>query len=417
MPLPGSAARQSDLEGHARCLFAGMERRAVRGKNQEEKQRRDALADTIDERRDEVIQRWLAWVNADVAKSHVDPTALQDGIGEYLAKLAIALRGGDPLSAGATAVWIDIAREHAVTRVKLGFDIDQLVHEFILLRRVLTDVAEESGLRADQRQAERIADLIEAAIATSVKSYVESRDLDSRSKQARHIGFLTHELRNPLGAAMLAASQLRLSESSPQHARTLDLLDKSHERLRELIDRVLITERLEAGETEARPVEATMGELFDLALLPAREIARSKGIEFEARYDPSTRLCVDRVLFASAVQNLVDNAVKFTDDGAVTVTVDELPEAVSIHVRDTGPGISADDLSHIFEPFKRGRSEKSGTGLGLTIARRAIEAQGGSIHAESAPGAGCHFWVVLPKTPQTGRGDDGGARAVRGEGG
>ncbi len=381
-----------------------------------EQQARQRLADAIDRRQGDIIRRWLEQVYADLTNCLVDPTALKDAIDDYLRKLAAALRQGDPLEHTARTAWSEVAREHALTRVRLGFDIDQLVHEFILLRRVLSDVAREEHLPLDDRPAERVADLIGAAIATSVRSYVDSRDFETRRTQAEHIGFLTHELRNPLGAATLAASQLRrLGSLSPLQSRTLDLLDRSHLRLRDLIDKVLLTERFEAGKVDLHPVDTTLEDILAGALVAAEEVAHSKGLGFRAELDPGVHLRTDPLLTASAVQNLVDNAVKFTDVGEVTFVVEERADDIVFHVHDACLGIGAEDLRLIFEPFRRGHSGKAGTGLGLAIARHAVEAQGGTIHVESTPGVGCHFWFTLPK--QGGRPEEGaaGGSSSRGE--
>jgi len=113
-------------------------------------------------------------------------------------------------------------------------------------------------------------------------------------------------------------------------------------------------------------------------------------------YDPDVWVYLDPGLTRSAIQNLVDNATKYTDSGEVDVTAEVECGHLVIHVRDNCAGISNEELATIFEPFKRGTSGKSGTGLGLAIARRAAEAQRGSIVAESATGHGCHFWLTLP---------------------
>jgi hypothetical protein len=396
------------------CVAAAASMREAKRSPEQEQQARGELADVIGRRQQDIIARWSERVYADLADRFVDPTALKNAIDDYLAKLAIALRAGDPLNHTARAAWSEVAREHALTRVRLGFNIDQLVHEFILLRRVLSDVAREEHLPFDDRQAERIADLIDAAIATSVRSYADSRDFETRRTQAEHIGFLTHELRNPLGASTLAASQLRrLGKLSTLQLRTLDLLDRSHLRLRDLIDKVLLTERFEAGKVDLHPIDTNLGDVLESALLAAQEVAHSKGIGFSAAIDPGLHLCTDPLLTASAVQNLVDNAVKFTDAGEVTFLVESQGTDVVFHVRDSCPGIDAEDLRLIFEPFRRGHSGKAGTGLGLAIARHAVEAQGGTIHVESTPGVGCHFWFILPKDgrrAKEGAEDDPGAR-------
>lgn len=380
----------------------------------QDQQAREALADVIDRRLGDIVGRWTERVYADLTDTVVDPTALKNAIDDYLARLAAALRQGDPLALTARAAWTEVAHEHALTRVRLGFDIDQLVHEFVILRRVLSDVAREEDLPFDDRHAERIADVIEAAIATSVRSYVDSRDFETRRTQAEHIGFLTHELRNPLGAATLAASQTRrLGRLSTLQLRTLDLLDRSHLRLRDLIDKVLLTERFEAGKVELHPIDTNLGDVLESALVAAQEVAHAKGVGFRAVIDPGLHLHTDPLLTASAVQNLVDNAVKFTDRGEVSFLVEPRDSEIVFHVRDSCPGIDDEDLRLIFEPFRRGHSGKAGTGLGLAIARHAVEAQGGSIHVESTAGVGCHFWFVLPVergSARKGADDDPSAR-------
>jgi two-component system sensor histidine kinase TorS len=109
------------------------------------------------------------------------------------------------------------------------------------------------------------------------------------------------------------------------------------------------------------------------------------------------RVEIDPTLTRSVIENLADNGVKYTEEGYFELAVDETPDAIVIHTRDSCHGLSSEELRTIFEPFQRGRTRQTGTGLGLAIARRAVEAQGGSIHAESPAAEGCHFWVRLPK--------------------
>ena len=106
--------------------------------------------------------------------------------------------------------WSKVAREHGVTRVRIGFDIGQLVHEFVVLRHVIHAVAAERGLTLTGPTA-ILADILDAAIAAAVQAYVEARDHETKRTQAEHVAFLTHELRNPLGMATLTVSQLRRS--------------------------------------------------------------------------------------------------------------------------------------------------------------------------------------------------------------
>jgi signal transduction histidine kinase len=287
-----------------------------------------------------------------------------------------------------------VAREHGVTRVRIGFDITQLVHEFVVLRHVIWDAVGGPILR-DEEQA-ILADLLDAAISAAVKAYVDARDFQSRRAQAEGVAFVTHELRNPLNAAMAAAAHLRHHAPSDAQVGPLDRLDRAHRRLAELIDSVLLTQQLEAGEAAPNKVDLELRQVMEGALEAARKVAASKRLELRVNYDAAARITVDPMLTLSAVQNLADNAVKYTDTGAVEVSAEIAGAELTIHVRDNCDGLSPQELRTIFEPFKRGNTVKAGTGLGLAIARRAAEAQGGSIQAESSGPSGCHFWMTLP---------------------
>lgn len=359
---------------------------------------RALLAATVEDESREIEQRWFERVKASVGDSHHPASApeLRNAIPPYLRRVAELLREDHATEEARVVAWKDVAREHALTRVRVGFDIDQLVREFILLRQVITEVARERGANGGGDAA--LADVIDAAIAASVKSYVDSRDYATRQAEAEHIGFLTHELRNPLTTALITASRLKRNlDLASRYGRALELLERSLFRLRDLIDRVLLTERLEAGKVTAQAAQTTLRDVTEAALAPAQLQARERGLALDVDVDLDTPVFVDRELTVSALQNLVDNAIKFTDEGRVQVIAEERANEVMVHVYDNCHGLSPQELAIIFEPFRRGHSQKPGTGLGLSIARRAIEAQGGMIGAESDGERGCHFWVTLPK--------------------
>lgn len=364
-----------------------------------EASQREALSDLILRRRAEIEERWLQTVLKDVSGLEIPLTDLRNAIGDYIAKLAEGLRNGGPreLAERGKHAWADLVREHAITRVRLGFDISQLVHEFIVLRRTLSDVAREEGLLGGP-ESQILAELIEAGIGESVSAYVDSRDFSARQAEARHLGFITHELRNPLATATLAAAQIRsLAAESSRLTRAVNLLDRAHDNIRMLIDRVLNAERLEAGEVIPVTKETELGALLDPMLETLRETANTRAIVLLADYDPTIRLNVDPMLTSSAIGNLLENAIKYSGPGEVRLEVEERPSEISVHVIDNCDGISAEELRVIFEPFRRGKHGGKGAGLGLAIARRAVEAQGGTIHAESKGGRGCRFSIVLPK--------------------
>lgn len=360
---------------------------------------RQRLGQIIEQHRDEIEQRWLHRVQRDIVTTPgVELTQLRDGIPDYLVALVKALKNGTPsgesVDERGESAWSKVARDHGITRVRIGFDIGQLVHEFVVLRRVIYEVVRESD-PAFSTADPTLTDLLDSGISAAVQAYVDARDYEARRAQAANIGFLIHELRQPLSTAMVTSSLVRTSAVTDQLP-SLDRLDRTLRRMADLIDRLLLTEKLEAGEVTLHPREITLRELMEPVEI-LRKAAELKGLRFHVAYDPDGTLVVDPTLTRSVIRNLVENAVKYTDQGEVDVSVTLTREEMVFDVCDTCQGLSPEELRTIFEPFKRGRTEKSGTGLGLAIARRAAEWQGGHIQAESPGPSGCHFTVKLPR--------------------
>ncbi len=363
-----------------------------------ERESRAALAKFIENFGEEILDRWMTRLRCQVAPGvAATPIQLRDAMPHYLERLAEALRRDEPsLPKSGAAIWTDVASEHALTRVRLGFDVEQLVHEFVLLRQVLSEVAAERNIGLGGPESTRIADLTDAAISVAVRSYVEARDYAARRKEAEHVAFITHELRGPLSTVKLVASQLR-KVPLPDGAHLWDVLGRNVNRLESLVGSVLQAERLESGAVDPQFREMELGELLSQPLADARMAADAKGLAFHAEYDGQILVNVDPELTTSAVANLLENAVKYTDLGEVQVVVEAADRELRLHVRDNCPGLSEAELKTIFEPFERGHTKKPGSGLGLAIVRRAIEAQGGTVAAESSSERGCHFWMTIPR--------------------
>ena len=357
-----------------------------------------ALADRLSVLREAIERRWLQRVSAQLNRQAMSETELRDSIPDYLVALVAGLRKDDGDRLG-TDAWAEVARKHALTRLHSGFDIDEVMREFEILRHVIMEVLQEERVAPTAEQGNRINNLIGGAIRAFVKSYVEHRDHESRSLQARHIGFITHELRTPLATAMAAGGQIRKYVAAGKDpSRPLELLERNLKRMRDLIDDTLQEQRLEVGDVPYHPEQILLGELMDEATRGAQESAQQKGIELKFSFDPEVLMQVDRKLALSALQNIIENAVKFTDRGEIEVQVrDGEPGEVVVDVVDECEGLSADEQRTLFEPFNRGHSVREGTGLGLAIARRAVEAHGKKIHVESDGRKGCHFWFALPR--------------------
>lgn len=179
---------------------------------------------------------------------------------------------------------------------------------------------------------------------------------------------------------------------------TGSVLDRSLVGLRGLIDRSLAEVRIGPGMTLHRSVFSLanfIGEIKYSASLEAELLKCGFNVE---QISPMLMVDADKDLLFSALGNLLQNAFKFSGKGGVvTLSADAGADRIQIMVKDSGPGLSAQAVQDMFLPFTQGGSNRSGLGLGLSIARRSVEANGGLLTVESTLGQGCLFIIDLPR--------------------
>jgi two-component system phosphate regulon sensor histidine kinase PhoR len=217
---------------------------------------------------------------------------------------------------------------------------------------------------------------------------------------------LSHEIRTPLAGLDLAAQTL--SGQLPAEGDTRLFIDRVIQESHRLQAILLNLTQLAALDAEGIEVERApfgAGELVSELVERYQPRASVAGLELRAELaEADLQILGDRGKTDQALQNIVDNALKFTPAGEVVVTTRSDGARVEIAVRDTGPGIPPRDLPRVFERFykvDRARGGQPGSGLGLSIARHLVELQGGTIAAESSPGAGTVVRVRLPRAPLT----------------
>jgi two-component system phosphate regulon sensor histidine kinase PhoR len=213
---------------------------------------------------------------------------------------------------------------------------------------------------------------------------------------------VSHELKTPLTVVNGFAETLLHDEdlSAEQRRHFAETIVANATRMQRIVDDLLDLSRIESGGWVPEPASVdTAGLVRDVFTTVERE-ARAKGLSLVAEIDAVRRVHADPTALRQVLCNLVENAVRYTSSGTVTVRAEDGRGGTWLHVSDTGVGIAAEHLSRIFERFyrvdpSRSRSE-GGTGLGLAIVKHLVEAHGGRVHAESQPGRGTTVSAFFP---------------------
>lgn len=372
------------------------------------------MHDFLTNHREELIARCAAKV-ALREQRNATREQLQNGIPMFLEQLTRTLaaeqfgESGNSLkisgaSGGDASVLSEIgvsAVAHGKALLKLGYTVDQVVHDYGDLCQSITSLAFELDAPFTVDEFRTLNRCLDNAIADAVTEFSYQREsamaLQHSADLNERLGFVMHELRNSLSAATLAVSALELGNLALTGA-TGSVLKRSHTAMARLIDRSLAEVRMEGEEPEDSPV-------FPLALFiaeasdAARLEAETRGVSFKvSEVDPSLGLRGSRDLLLAALINLLTNAFKFTRRHTeVSLSSYGMADRIMIEVADHCGGLPAGNTEKMFAPFSQRGADKTGLGLGLSIARRSIEADGGTLTVKDVPGTGCIFSMNLPR--------------------
>jgi signal transduction histidine kinase len=291
------------------------------------------------------------------------------------------------------------ASRHGEQRLRVGFDVDEVVREYDLLGDTILRAADAAGVAVSIDQMRTLLRLLNAGTAEAVAAYVRRRDEEAKREAATHVSFVAHELRNPLNTAVLAITGLRRTLLS-SGGKLVDMLDRSVARIRELVDQVLMAARFPNVELRIEPL--AIGDLLAEAVQEVEPKAEHKNISVTLDVEDGLLVEGDRRLLHSLAANLIGNAIKFTAPGGSVVIKGKRDEdQVVIEFADGCGGLPQGSLAELFEPYVQRGVDRSGLGLGLAIVRQAVEAHGGTIGVRNAATIGCVFTARLPAPPRS----------------
>ena len=256
---------------------------------------------------------------------------------------------------------------------------------------------------------ETLEEQVEQRIKELRKAYEELKKLD-RAK-SEFISIASHQLRTPLTVIKGYLSMIlegTYGRLSPKAQKPIENIYQSNERLIELINNLLSVSRIESGRMEMHFEKTSLEDIISSLVDELKIEAKKKNIylNWEKPKEPLPKVLADRDKIRHVIFNIIDNAIKYTKKGRITIKTGVLDSGLRIEVFDTGAGMTKDELSKLFKSFARGtvgsRLYTEGVGLGLYVAKKFVEMHDGSIWAESSgPGKGSTFYIELPIKPLT----------------
>lgn len=321
---------------------------------------------------------------------------LETGVPLFLEQLIATLRVEESSSEKSSDLQIGLsAAEHGKALQAIGFTAAQLIHDYGDVCQAITELAVDlkAPITADEFQT--LNRCLDEAMAEAVSEFGRQRERSLSDDETERLGFFAHELRNLLGNSMLAFEILK-SGSVGVAGSTGALLGRNLSAMRDLIDRSLAEVRLKVGSRSRERI--LLAQFMEEVEVAATIEAKARGLQLTMAAVPQdVWIEVDRQILAAAVANLLQNAFKFTRQGGhVSVRAEADAEHVDIAIEDECGGLTLEP-EVLFAPFEQHAPDRSGLGLGLTIARRGVIAQGGTIRVRNLPGQGCVFTVALPR--------------------
>ena len=326
----------------------------------------------------------------------VSTDEIEHGVPLFLKQLSETLRLETTQTPFSSETIGSTATRHGAELLAAGFTVAQVVHDYGDICQAITEIAVERHALITVAEFHTLNRCLDTAIAEAVTEHTRLASEQRSRDEVERLGHAAHAMRDLLNGALLALHTLKRGTVAINGS-TGAVLGRSLTSLRELVDRTLSEVRLAAGHPrhERLNVTAFLDDIASTGVLHSQD----RGIRFSVSTpDPSLTVDGDPQLLSSAVMNLLHNAFKYTPSGgSVLLRARAHGDRLLVEIEDECGGIPDPIRDDLFQPFgeRRGR-DRTGLGLGLSMARQAVRAHGGDIHVRNLPGQGCIFGIELP---------------------
>ena len=361
------------------------------------------LSSLVKQESQDLLSRWRQQVRELPSARHLDIPTLNDHMPSILVELAAALRS-DSGQTIPNAIREGSAPAHGLQRVQDGFDIQEVVAEYNILRGCIHDLADRNGVTLQGRPFHIVNGVFDRAIGLALQTYADQRAMETRQRREEYLAFVAHDLRTPLNAISLAGRVLEMKlpprDNSPDVAQMFKALRRNVQQLEGLIGKVL--EENANLETDAGlKLERRNFDLWPLVeslIHDLHPVAATAGTRLINSVPDDLVVFADASLLRRVLQNLIANAIKYTPQGQVIVgALEQIAEqTVECWVTDNGMGIPEPLLDKVFDKGETDPNSEGGIGLGLAIVKAFTEASGGKVTVESQEGVGSTFRFSLP---------------------
>jgi len=365
----------------------------------------DQLAALIRREHAAVLANWREQVRALPSARHLDAPTLNDHVPQLIEEIAAALqaRSDETIPAALSEA---SPPAHGLQRVADGYDIEEVVAEYNILRGCIHDLAQANGLTLQGKPFHILNRVLDGAIGLAVQTFASERALQVRSRREEYLSFVAHDLRTPLNAISLATRVLELAlperVANVAHAQMFRTLRRNVQHLDALVSKVIEENTGQLAELGIK-LERRTFDLWPLVEGLIRDldpVAHTASTRLVNQVPEDFAVYADAGLLRRIFQNVISNAITYTPRGEVVIGARKADGRFECWVSDNGEGIPPERLEKVFDKAEADPAG-GGWGLGLAIVKNFVEAHDGAVSVESTEGLGSTFRFTLPPRPDT----------------